>query len=95
MGVSVPGLMNCDIAIPLYHWSSSVYGNPEEVLPTDAPDPMGKTIVTLHYVDANLHHNMRRRRLVTATLHFVNQAPIDWYSKKQATVKRAMYGFEF
>jgi hypothetical protein len=84
-----------DVVIPAYDWSSSVYGNPKEILPTDAPIPMGRTVITSHYVDANLYHDMLTGRSVTATLHFVNQTPIDWYSRKQATVETATYGSEF
>jgi hypothetical protein len=32
---------------------------------------------------------------VTGILHLVNKMPIDWYSKKQATVQTATYGSEF
>jgi hypothetical protein len=35
------------------------------------------------------------RRSVAAILHFLNQTPIDWYSKKQATVETATFGSEF
>jgi hypothetical protein len=28
-------------------------------------------------------------------LHFMNKMPIDWYSKKQATIEMATYGSEF
>jgi hypothetical protein len=38
---------------------------------------------------------MMMRRLVTAMLHFVNQTPMDWNSKKQANVKTVMHGLEF
>jgi hypothetical protein len=31
---------------------------------------------------------------MTGILHFMNKTPIDWYSKKQATVKTATYGSE-
>jgi hypothetical protein len=34
-------------------------------------------------------------RSVTAILHFLNQTPIDWYSKKQATVETATFDSEF
>jgi hypothetical protein len=34
-------------------------------------------------------------RSVTAILHFLNQTPMDWYSKKQATVQTATFGSEF
>ena len=34
-------------------------------------------------------------RSVTGILHLANKTPIDWYSKKQATVETATYGSEF
>jgi hypothetical protein len=34
-------------------------------------------------------------RSITAILQFLNQTPIDWYSKKQATVETATFGSEF
>ena len=34
-------------------------------------------------------------RSVTGVLHMLNAMPIDWYSKKQATVETATYGSEF
>jgi hypothetical protein len=52
--------------------------------------------VTLtHYVDANLFHDVITGRSVTGILHLVNKSPIDWYSKKQATVETATYGSEY
>jgi hypothetical protein len=47
------------------------------------------------YVDANLYHDMLTGRSVTAALHLLNQTPIEWFSKKQATVETATYGSEF
>ena len=40
-------------------------------------------------------HDMLTGKSVTAILHFVNKTPVDWYSKKQATVETATYGSEF
>jgi hypothetical protein len=55
-----------------------------------------KYITLPHYFDANLYHDMVTGRSVTAILHFLNQTPMDWYSKKQApTVKTATFGSEF
>ncbi len=78
-----------------YDWSKSVYGDVKEVVPHDAPGPLGKAVVSTHYVDANLMHCVATGRSVTGILHFLNQTPIDWYSKKQATVETATYGSEF
>ena len=78
-----------------HDWSRSVYGEITELIPEDAPEPLGKYVTTSHYVDANLMHDLVTGRSVTATLHLVNKTPSDWYSKKQATVETATYGSEF
>jgi hypothetical protein len=40
-------------------------------------------------------HDIASGRSVTGILHLVNKTPIEWYSKKQATVETATYGSEF
>jgi hypothetical protein len=40
-------------------------------------------------------HDIAMGRSVTGILHLVNKTPIEWYSKKQATVETATYGLEF
>jgi hypothetical protein len=78
-----------------YDWLHSVYGNVQEVIPADIPEPLGETVVTSSYSDANLQHDMLTGRAVTGTMHFVNGTPGDWYTKRQATVETATYGSEF
>jgi hypothetical protein len=34
-------------------------------------------------------------RSVTGILHMINKTPLDWYSKKQATLETATYGSEY
>ena len=46
-------------------------------------------------MDANLLHDILTGKSVTACLHFMNVTPIDWYSKKMATVETATYGAGF
>ena len=84
-----------DMNYTRYDWERTVYGKIKEEFPTDAPVPLGKPIILTSYVDANLHHDMITGRSVTAVLHFANQTPIDWFSKKQSTVEMATYGSEF
>ena len=72
-----------------------MYGNVKEEIPSDIPKPLGKPVITSSWLDANLHHDSITGRSVTACLHFVNCTPIDWYSKRQATVETATYGSEF
>ena len=46
------------------------------------PNLLGKHVQTTHYVDANLHHDLATGKAVTAVLHFLNQTPIDAYTKR-------------
>ena len=64
-----------------YDWTRSVYSGACEQIPHDIPKPLGKHGQTTHYVDANLHHDLSTGKAVTAVLHFLNQTPIDAYSK--------------
>jgi hypothetical protein len=81
--------------IDLTEWERSVYGKVSELIPDDIPPPLGKPVVFTHYFDANLMHDLLTGRSVTGILHFVNQTPMDWFSKKQGTVETATYGSEF
>ena len=83
-----------DLSPDIQSWES-IYGNPKEILPHDMPKPLGKSVQLTHYVDANLYHDALTGRSVTACLHFVNGTPIEWWSKKQATVETATYSSEF
>ena len=76
-------------------WKYSVYGEGKESLPNDAPDPLGRKVRLTHYVDANLYHDWTSGRSVSGILHFVNQTPMDWFTKKQATVETATFGSEY
>ena len=78
-----------------FEWLHTVYGNIRELLPRDCPEPLGKTVVLTHYVDANLYHDFTTGRALTGVLHLLNGTPIDWFSKCQATVETATYGSEF
>jgi hypothetical protein len=78
-----------------YHWAKSVYGNVTEDVPENAPTPLGKYVTLTHYVDAKLFHCLVTGRSVTDILHLANHTPLDWFTKKQATVKTATYGSEF
>jgi hypothetical protein len=84
-----------DIPVPEYDWSRTVYGNVREQRPEDAPSPKGKVVRTTTYKDANLYHDLTTGRAVTGVIHFLNQTPIEWYTKKQTTVETATYGSEF
>jgi hypothetical protein len=84
-----------DIPRTEYDWEFSVYSGAKEELPKDAPEPLGKPVVTTTYVDANLYHCMMTGKSVSGVLHLFNKTPVDWYAKKQGTAETATYGSKF
>ena len=76
-------------------WSKSIYGDVKEIIPEDKTEPLGKWVTLTHFVDANLMHDILTGRSVTGILHLLNKTPINFFSKKQATVETATYGSKF
>ncbi len=74
---------------------NTCYHGAKELLPTDAPTPLGKSVLTTSFVDANLYHDLISGRSVTGILHLLNKTPIDWFSKLQSTVETATFGSEY
>ena len=60
----------------------TLYGNVQEILPDDMPDPLGEAVTTTTTMDANLNHCLANGKSLTGCLHFVNKTHLDWYSKK-------------
>ena len=79
----------------VFDWFYTCYAGATENVPTDAPTPRGKSVITTTYVDANLLHDLISGRSVTGILHMLNQTPVDWYSKLQTTVETATFGSEY
>ncbi|KAL7570928.1 hypothetical protein ACA910_002561 [Epithemia clementina (nom. ined.)] len=79
----------------VFDWTRTVYGNAQELIPEDCPEPLGHYVTLTHFKDANLMHDLVTGCSVTAVLHFMNGTPIDWYSKCQSTVETATFGSEF
>eukprot|EP00977_Amphora_coffeiformis_P003124 scaffold582_cov147-Amphora_coffeaeformis.AAC.1 len=73
----------------------TVYGTPPEEVDSKAPTPKGRMVCTTSFVDANLMHDVITGRSCTGILEFLNQTPIDWFSKRQNQVETATYGSEF
>ena len=80
---------------PDFSWLESVYGKVHEEVDPDMPIPKGKYVQLTTNLDANLMHCLVTGRSLTGVLHFLNQTPIKWFSKKQNTVETATYGSEF
>ena len=76
-------------------WDTTVYRNVTEELTHDLPTPKGKPVRMTTFEDANLLHDHVTGRSAMGILHFVNQTPNEWFSKRQNTVETATYGSEF
>ena len=81
--------------MPEFDWTYSVYGKCEEEIDPNLPEPKGKMVRMTTFVDANLMFCKTTGKAATGILHLVNQTPVDWFSRKQPTVKTATYGSEF
>ena len=59
------------------------------------PEPLGRGVKMSVFVDADHVGDKVTRRSQKGILIFLNNAPIDWYSKKQNTVESSFFGIEF
>jgi len=71
------------------------YGDVEEEIPGNMPEPLGNPVTIHAFVDANHAGNVVTRRSHTGIIIFIQNAPIIWYSKRQNTVEAATFGSEF
>ena len=76
-------------------WTHSVYNNRKEILPDDAPDPLGKSVTITSHFDASLMHDVLSGKSVTGIIHYFNGFPVETYCKKPPTIECAIYGAEF
>ncbi len=79
---------------PQYNWTK-FYGNIEEAIPADMPEPLGKDVDVRMMCDSDHAWDRRTRCTCTGFLIFCNMALIDWVSKKQATIETSVFGAEF
>ena len=77
-----------------YDWFD-FYRDAEEAIPPNMPEARGREVIITCLVDANHASNQVDRRSQTGVLNFINKAPIQWFSKRQATVEASTFGAEF
>jgi hypothetical protein len=77
-----------------YDWAKSVHGNAIEEMAKDTNKQLCNPVVTFHYVDANLYHDLLTGRSVTSAIHFCSQTLVDWVSKRQKCVQAATFRSE-
>ena len=83
-----------DVATRNQEWHC-ICGDVSELVPSNAPEPLGEFVTLTHCVDANLMHDVTTGCSVVVCLHFINATPIDWHSKKQTTIETTTCGLEF
>ncbi len=71
------------------------YGNVVEPIPSNAPEPRGKSVHLRMYVDSDHAGEKRTRRSRTGFFVYINSALTQWISKKQATIETSVFGAEF
>ncbi|MEM1009829.1 MAG: Ty1/Copia family ribonuclease HI, partial [Myxococcota bacterium] len=71
-----------------------LYPNTKEEIDESHPEPKGKPVVLLVFVDADHARDVATRQSVTGIMAFLNNTPVPWYSKRQATVESSTYGSE-
>ena len=71
------------------------YGDVKEVIPSNAPEPRGNEVDMIIFVDSDHAGDKLTRRSITGYIVFLNNAPIAWLSKKQATIESSVFGAEF
>jgi hypothetical protein len=59
------------------------------------PEPRGKAVQMIVFVDASHGCDLLTRRSRTGILIYINRAPIIWFSKKQNTIETSTFGSEF
>ena len=77
-------------------WASSEFGDHlTEEIPSNMPQPRGMGFVMSAMVDADHAADTTTRRSRTGFLVYLNNAPIYWMSKKQASIESSSFGSEF
>ena len=71
------------------------YGDVQEAVPLNVPEPHGCDIDFRMFVDSNHAGDKLTCRLHTGFIIYLNLVPITWYSKKQATIETSVFGANF
>ena len=58
------------------------------------PIPRGKSVQTTTFFDSDHAHDLETRRSVTGALIYLNNTPVQSYSKRQNTIESSTYGAE-
>ena len=71
------------------------YEDTGEPIPPNAPEPRGKEVDLRLFVDSDHAGDKVNRRSRSGYFLYLNMAPVNWMSKKQAMVESSVFGAEF
>ena len=71
------------------------YGEVTEELPPDMPEPLGREVDLRLFVDSSHANDKLNRRSRTGFYIYINEALVQWLSKKQPTIETSVFGAEF
>ena len=74
---------------------STLYGNVKEVIPGNAPEPLGELVTIQYFVDVDHAGDKVIRSSRTGYVYFINSTPIGVYSKKPGSVEGVTFRSEF
>jgi hypothetical protein len=72
-----------------------MYGDVKEVVPIDAPAPLGNEVYLRLYADSDHAKENFSWHSRKAFVIFLNMARIVWFSKQQPTVESSVFGVDF
>ena len=78
-----------------HSWLRLIYGEHDEELLPNMPEPKGKAVRTTSFEDANLYHCHATGKAATGVIHMVQGTIVAWHTQRQGQVETATYGSEF
>ncbi len=76
-------------------WSTTLYGDGEEAIPSYMPEARGLGFIVIAYCDADHAGDLAIRRSRIGFIVYLSILPIYWMSKKQASIETSSYDSEF
>ena len=70
---------------PREDWLATSYGEYKEEIPSNSPEPRGIAFTMREFLDSDHAGNMITRQPQTGFLILLNNAPINWFSRKQGS----------
>ena len=85
-----PTYPNPDISMFQDHDWCGFYGETKEAIPPNAPEPRSKEVDLRTFVDSDHAGDKITRQPRTGYIIFLNNAPIAWLYKNQATIETSV-----